>query len=133
MLLNEVNVASVLGLFVGFSQDIIGIDLLVYLHNPNNWLDIAATGKALAIMANPMLQMISGASLAKGPKSEDLDTFSIAASSFVRSIFCPVVCYGALMASGVVGSSSSSMKVLGFVLLMESCMPAASQLALVAV
>merc|ERR1739848_855745 len=76
---------------------------------------------------------VSGASLSKGPKSEDLDAVSIAASSFVRLCLCPVICYVALMFTGVVASDSSSMKVLGFVLLMESCMPAASQLSLIAI
>lgn len=133
LLLNEVNVASTLGLLVAFSGDIIGVDLLVYLHHPGNWLDFVGTGKALALMANPMLQMVSGASLSKGPKSEDLDAVSIAASSFVRLCLCPVICYVALMFTGVVASDSSSMKVLGFVLLMESCMPAASQLSLIAI
>lgn len=135
LLLNEVNVASVLGLFVAFSQDIIGTDLMVYLHNPNNWLDFVGTGKALGIMANPLLQMVSGASLAKGSgdkKEENLDRMSIMASCFVRLALCPVVCYMALIATGVTSSTSNSMKVLGFVMLMESCMPAASQLSLIA-
>merc|ERR1719345_159474 len=38
LLLNEVNVASTLGLLVAFSGDLIGIDLMVYLHHPGNWL-----------------------------------------------------------------------------------------------
>jgi len=133
LLLNEVNVASTLGLLVAFSGDLIGIDLMVYLHHPGNWLDFVGCGKALALMANPMLQMVSGASLSKGPKSEDLDSKSIAASTIARLLLCPVVCYGALIACGVTTSDSSSMKVLGFVLLMESCMPAASQLSLIAI
>jgi len=133
LLLNEVNVASVLGLLVAFSGDLIGVDLLVYLHNPNNWLDFVGTGKALGLMANPMLQMVSGASLSKGPKSEDLDLISISTSSFVRLLLCPMICYGTLVYAGVTSSDSSSMKVMGFVLLMESCMPAASQLSLIAI
>jgi|EP00927_Polykrikos_kofoidii_P009475 hypothetical protein len=133
LLLNEVNVASVLGLIVCFSGDLFGIDLLSYLHHHGNWLDIAGTGKAIAIMANPMLQMVSGASLSKGPKSEDLDTTAIMASSIARLVICAPVCFLALAMTGVTGSDSSSMKVLGFVLLMESCMPAASQLSLIAI
>lgn len=133
LLLNEVNVASTLGLFVAFSGDLIGIDLMTYLHHPGLWLDFVGTGKALSIMANPMLQMVSGAALSKGPKSEDLDKTAIAVSSVARLFLCPVICYGALMVTGVTASASSSMKVLGFVLLMESTMPAASQLSLIAI
>jgi hypothetical protein len=133
LLLNEVNVASVVGLLVAFSGDLFGFDLLVYLHHPHSWLDFVGCGKALALMANPMLQMVSGASLSKGPKSEDLDMPSIAASTVMRLCICPIVCFGVLMAAGVTASDSSSMKVLGFVLLMESCMPAASQLSLIAI
>lgn len=133
LLLNEVNMASALGLFVCFSGDIIGFDLLPYLHNKGNWLDIVGCGKALALMANPMLQIVSGASLSKGPKSEDLDFLAIAASSFVRLVLCTPICYMALVMTGVTASESSSMKVLGFILLMESGMPAASQLSLIAI
>lgn len=133
LLVNEVNMASVAGLFVAFSGDLIGFDLLVYLHHPGLWLDFVGTGKALALMANPMLQMVSGASLSKGPKSEDLDGVSIGASCFARLTLCPLICYGALVMTGITTSDSSSMKVLGFVLLMESCMPAASQLSLIAI
>lgn len=132
LLLNEVNVASCVGLFVCFSQDIIGYDLMQFLHNPRNWLDFAGCGKALALMANPMLQMVSGAPLSKGPKSEDLDPVAIAASSIGRLLLCTPICYIALVMCGVTSSTSGSMKVLGFVLLMESCMPAASQLSLIA-
>merc|ERR1712032_1293643 len=133
LLLNEVNVATVIGLLVCFSGDIVGIDLLVYLHHPRNWLDFVGTGKALATMANPMLQIVSGASLSKGPKSEDLDTVSIVASSIARLVLCTPICFLALVVTGVTTSTSSSMKVMGFVLMMESCMPAASQLSLVAI
>lgn len=122
-----------LGLTVAFSGDLFGFDLLHYLHHPSNWLDFVGCGKALALMANPMLQMVSGASLSKGPKSEDLDAPSIAASTFMRLCLCPMICYGVLIGAGVTSSDSSSMKVLGFVLLMESCMPAASQLSLIAI
>jgi len=133
LLLNEVNVASCLGLIVCFSEDLFGMDLMVYLHNPRNWLDFHGTGKALAMMANPFLQMVSGASLSKGPKSEDLDSACIFASTFARLVLCPPVCYLALMMTGVASSESSSMKVMGFVLLMQSAMPAASQLSLIAI
>merc|ERR1719183_2276299 len=34
LLLNEVNVASTMGLFFAFSQDIIGIDLMQFWHHP---------------------------------------------------------------------------------------------------
>jgi hypothetical protein len=132
LLLNEVNVASCLGLLVAFSGDLTGFDLLPYLHHPGNWLDISGTGKALAVMANPLLQLVSGASLSKGPKSEDLDSTAIVVSSIARLLICPIVCYGTLIAFGVTTSTSSSMKVLGFVLLMESGMPGASQLTLIA-
>merc|ERR1719235_2222010 len=57
---------------------------------------------------------------------------AIGMSSFVRMLLCPVICWVALIFTGVTTSDSSSMKVLGFVLLMESCMPAASQLSLIA-
>merc|ERR1712032_201979 len=133
LLLNPVNIACVLGLFMCFSEDITGLNLLSYLHSPGNWLDFVGTGKAIAQMANPLLQMVSGASLAKGPKSEDLDMKAILASSIARLLICTPVCYAALTITGVATSDSSSMKVMGFVLLMESCMPAASQLALVAI
>lgn len=133
LLLNQVNIASVLGLLVCFSGDLIGYDLMTLLHHQRNWLDFAGCGKALALMANPMLQLVSGAPLSKGPKSEDLDTVSIVASSTARLVLCAPVCYAALTMTGVAASDSNSMKVMGFVLLMESCMPAASQLTLIAV
>lgn len=133
VLLNEVNVAAVLGLLVCFFEEIAGLNLMNYLHHKGNWLDIAGVGKAIAIMANPMLQMVSGAALAKGPKSEDLDITAVAASSVGRLLLCPPICYAALVFTGVTTSTSSSMKVMGFVLLMESCMPAASQLSLIAI
>lgn len=133
LLFNEVNVASALGLLVCFSGDLFGIDLMAFLHSKGNWLDISGTGKAIAVMANPMLQMVSGASLSKGPKSEDLDTMAIVASSVARLVLCTPICYAALVLTGVTSSDSGSMKVMGFVMLMESCMPAASQLALIAI
>lgn len=133
LLLNEVNVASVLGLFVCFSGDLIGYDLMQLLHHKRAWLDFVGTGKAVAVMANPMLQMVSGASLSKGPKSEDLDMIAIVASCVVRLVLCAPLCYLALSMTGVTTSESSSMKVMGFVLLMESAMPGASQLSLIAI
>merc|ERR1719498_1846478 len=41
LLLNEINVASALGLLVAFSQDLIGIDLMMMFHSKDNWLDVA--------------------------------------------------------------------------------------------
>eukprot|EP00929_Paragymnodinium_shiwhaense_P112503 TRINITY_DN80762_c0_g1_i1.p1 TRINITY_DN80762_c0_g1~~TRINITY_DN80762_c0_g1_i1.p1 ORF type:complete len:350 (+),score=82.94 TRINITY_DN80762_c0_g1_i1:110-1159(+) len=132
MLLNEVNIASVLGLLVCFSEDITGVNLMSYLHSPNNFIDFVGCGKALSAMANPLLQLVAGASLSKGPKSEDLDKTSIAASCAARLLLCSPLCYLALVLCGVTASTSSSMKVVGFVLLMQSCMPAAGQLSLIA-
>merc|ERR1719428_796105 len=83
-------------------------------------------------MANPLLLLMAGASLSKGPKSEDLDTTSVWASTLARLVICVPVCLGMLHAFDIIGTSSSSLKVLGFILLLESCMPAAAQLALVA-
>merc|ERR550532_3249642 len=77
VLLNEVNIGSVMGLLVCFSGDLIGFDLLPWLHSPRNWLDIAGLGKTVGMMANPLLQMSAGAALSKGPKSEDLDGTAI--------------------------------------------------------
>jgi len=112
LLLNEVNVASVLGLLVCFSSELTGVNLMVWMHHPGNWLDVVGTGKSLALMANPMLQVVSGASLSKGPKSEDLDLMTIFASTFARLVLCVPVCLAALYATGVVQSESSSMKVM---------------------
>lgn len=83
-------------------------------------------------MANPLLLLIAGASLAKGPKSEDLDQLSVWASTVARLVLCVPVCLVAVQLFGIVGATSGSMKTLGFILLVESCMPAAAQLALVA-
>mmetsp|Transcript_29377 Transcript_29377/g.51474 ORF Transcript_29377/g.51474 Transcript_29377/m.51474 type:complete len:355 (+) Transcript_29377:67-1131(+) len=133
VLFNKVNIALVLGLLVAFSGDISGIDLLPYLHSPGNWLDVVGFLKVLGGMATPLLQVVMGASLSKGPKSEDLDITAISASTFTRLLLCPVICLIALFLTGVTASESSSMKVLGFVFLMQSCMPAASQLSLIAI
>lgn len=132
LLLNEINVGSALGLFVAFSGDLIGLDLMALLHHKDSWLDFAGTLQKLADLANPLLLIIAGASLAKGPKSEDLDSVSIWASTLARLVVCVPVCLVFLYVSGVLYADSANLKVLGFVLLVESCMPAAAQLALVA-
>lgn len=134
LLLNEINVGSALGLLVAFSSDLTGgaLDLLALLHSKGNWIDLIGTFGKLADLANPLLLLTAGASLAKGPKSEDLDQTSIWASTVARLVLCVPICMIALQLTGVATATSGSMKTLGFILLLESCMPAASQLALVA-
>merc|ERR550514_1265151 len=129
LLLNEINVGSAIGLLVAFSGDLTGVDLLTLLHSKNNWLDFIGTLGKLADMANPLLLLIAGASLAKGPKSEDLDQLSIWASTLARLVVCVPACLALLYISGVLTTDSANLKILGFVLLVESCMPAAAQLA----
>eukprot|EP00451_Oxyrrhis_marina_P038913 CAMPEP_0204359088 /NCGR_PEP_ID=MMETSP0469-20131031/36997_1 /ASSEMBLY_ACC=CAM_ASM_000384 /TAXON_ID=2969 /ORGANISM="Oxyrrhis marina" /LENGTH=350 /DNA_ID=CAMNT_0051347059 /DNA_START=1 /DNA_END=1053 /DNA_ORIENTATION=+ len=132
LLINEINIASALGLFVAFSGDLIGFDLLELYHSKSNPLDFAGTIDKVGMLANPLLLMVAGSSLSKGPKSEDLDAVSIAASSVARLILCVPISFCLLYFSGVLAMTSGSARVLGFVLMVESCMPAAAQLALVA-
>merc|ERR1712087_491673 len=58
---------------------------------------------------------------------------AIMASCVTKLILCAPICYAALMLTGVATSESSSMKVVGFVLLMEAGIPGASQLSLIAI
>jgi len=137
LLLNEINVGSALGLLVAFSKELCGIDLLSRLHGEGNWIDVAGTLQKLADLANPLLLMIAGSNLSKGPNSEDLDSTSIWASTISRLVLAVPVSLALLKVAGLLGvkggdPASRFKAVLGFTLLLESSMPAAAQLALVA-
>merc|ERR1719387_2263441 len=44
VLLNEVNIACVLGLVVCFFEELTGLNLMSYMHHKGNWLDFVGTG-----------------------------------------------------------------------------------------